>query len=101
MISYLIMALFIIAGTMLYQGKWANLIAGYNTLSKEEKEKYDTPALCRFYGKMMFVISFSILLWEIGDALGSLLIFMFGTLLFIVSVVFTLVYSNSGSRFKK
>ena len=101
MIFYLIMAVLIIAGTMLYQGKWANLIAGYNTLSEEEKEKYDTAALCRFYGKMMFVISFSILLWEIGEALGSLMIFIIGTMLFIAAVIFTLVYSNSGIRFKK
>ena len=35
------------------------MIAGFNTMSEEEKEKYDTVALCKFMGKTMFALSFS------------------------------------------
>ena len=36
----LMIALFILLGTMLSLGKWSFLIAGFNTMSKEEKENY-------------------------------------------------------------
>lgn len=39
--------LFFIIGIFLFNGKGRWLIAGYNTASKEEKEKYDEKKLCR------------------------------------------------------
>lgn len=39
--------LFFIIGIFLFNGKGKWLIAGYNTASKEEKQKYDEKKLCR------------------------------------------------------
>lgn len=39
-VLYIVAAIFIIVGVLIYLGH-ANLIAGYNTLSEEEKKKYD------------------------------------------------------------
>jgi hypothetical protein len=52
--------LFIILGVVFSLGKGAFLISGYNMLSKEEKAKYDEKALCKFIGKSMFAIAFSV-----------------------------------------
>lgn len=45
---------FLIFALVLSSGKGAALLAGYNTLSEEDKANYDEPALCRFMGKIMY-----------------------------------------------
>ena len=42
---------------ILLTGHGANLIAGYNTASKEEKDKYDAKKLCRVIGSGMAIIA--------------------------------------------
>ncbi len=42
----IVIALFILLGTMLSLSKWSFLIAGFNTMSKEEKENCDILSLC-------------------------------------------------------
>ncbi|MGD6804636.1 DUF3784 domain-containing protein [Rossellomorea vietnamensis] len=100
-VHLLIIGLFVILGIFLINGKGAFLIAGYNTLPKEEKEKYDTEALCKFMGKMMFALSFSISLWALSEALDMQWLFIAGMVLFMALIFFMLVYINTGSRFKK
>jgi hypothetical protein len=46
-IAYALIIIFIICGIFLLFGKGSWLIAGYNTSSKEEKEKFDEKKLCR------------------------------------------------------
>lgn len=93
--------LFILVGTMLSFGKWSFLIAGFNTLSKEEKEKYDVLSLCKFMGKFMFIVAFCILLFLLSDILMMKILFDIGITLFIISVIFVVIYSNTLDRFKK
>lgn len=54
-ISSFIGLLIIAMAIVLLTGRGAFLIAGYNTLSKEEKEKYDSRALCCFMGKPCYL----------------------------------------------
>ena len=63
LVALLITVLFIILGVIFSLGKGAFLIAGYNTSNKEEKAKYDEKALCKFMGKSMFTLAFSVFLW--------------------------------------
>jgi hypothetical protein len=100
-VHILIIGLFVILGLFLINGKGAFLIAGYNTLPKEEKEKYDTEALCKFMGKMMFALSFSISLWALSDALNIQWLFIAGMIIFTGLIIFMLIYLNTGNRFKK
>ncbi len=88
-------------GIILSNGKGSFLIAGFNTLPQEEKEKYDTVAFCKFMGKTMFALSFSMVLWVLSEAYEINWLFVFGLILFIGIVVFTLIYANTGNRFKK
>ena len=92
---------FLILGIQLSKGKGAFLIAGYNTMPKSEKAKYDEIALCKFMGKIMYGISFSILLWALSEMLEMQVLFIVGLVLFLCLIVFVLVYSNTGNRFKK
>lgn len=92
---------FLIFAIVLSQGKGAFLIAGYNTKSKREKAQYDEAALCKFMGKIMYGISFSILLWALSDMLEVKALYYIGLILFFGFVIFTLVYLNTGNRFKK
>ena len=86
----------------LLMGKGTGLIAGYNTLSPEEKKRYDGPALARFTGKILLVIGLATLPYGVG-------IFCFGlewlTWVYLTVViglsVFAAIYCNTGNRFKK
>lgn len=96
----LIALMFVALGLLLSSGKGAFLIAGYNTMKKEKKEKYDEAALCKFMGKMMFALSFCAALWALGEILNVVWIFYAGFALFFAVLVFALVYANTGGRFK-
>ena len=97
----LMIVLFILIGTMLSLGKGSFLIAGLNTMSKEEKENYDVLSLCKFMGKFIFVIAFCISLLVLSDILMMKVLFNIGITLFNVSLVFVIIYANTGNRFEK
>lgn len=84
-------------------GKANFLIAGYNTASKEEKEKIDKEKLSRFMGKFLFILGAIQLILPITEILKI----EYDGLVFSVSVIFILVtlggviYMNTGNRFKK
>lgn len=100
-ITSIIIIIFIGIGISLSQGKGAYLIAGYNTMPKEEKEKYDVLALCKFMGKMMFLFAFSMGFWLLGDIFESTALFIVGTVIFLAVTAFMLIYMNTNNRFKK
>lgn len=91
----------VIISIIFINGKGSSLIAGYNAKSPEEKDKYDIVALCKFLGKMMFALSFSMLFWIFSVAYEIDSLFALGFVLFIGLVVFSLIYINTGNRFKK
>lgn len=96
-----VIALFIILGMFLLNGKGSSLIAGYNTMSPEEKEKYDIARLTKFMGKMMFALSFSMFFWIFSIAFEMNGLFYTGLILFLGIVVYMIIYINTGDRFKK
>ena len=97
----LMVCLFILIGIMLSLGKWSFLISGFNTMSKEEKEQYDVMSLCKFMGKIMFVVAFSIALFILSDILMIPILLNIGVVIIISSVIFAIIYANIGDRFEK
>lgn len=93
--------MFLVFGVFLLNGKGAFLIAGYNTMPKEEKAKYDVAALTKFMGKMMFALSFSMVFWVVSDFYDHDWLFYIGLAMFISIVAFMIVYVNTGNRFKR
>ena len=92
--------LFFTMSIIFLQGKGAILIAGYNTMSSEEKTKYDEVALCKATGKLMLAIAFSMVLIFMGELfqLGELIIA--GISLMIAIILSGVIYMNTGNRYE-
>ncbi|MBO1002856.1 DUF3784 domain-containing protein [Pseudogracilibacillus auburnensis] len=101
LIQVFIMILFAVIGLIFINGKGASLIAGYNSMSEAEKEKYDEVALAKFMGKMMFALIFSMIFWLLSTLLSMDWLLYVGIILFVGIVLFIVVYANTGERFKK
>lgn len=97
----IIIILFLILGIVFFQGKGAFLIAGYNTSSKAEKEKYDKLALCKFMGKLMFMLAGCFVLIALGTFFSLPALHIIGMVLFLGIVFGAVIYANTGKRFKK
>lgn len=88
-------------GIVLLKGKGSFLIAGFNTLPKQQKEKFDEKALCRFVGRLLIVIAFCMPLIFIGGAFDITWMITAGAILILAMVIGAAVYANTGNRFRK
>ena len=84
-----------------FNGKGSFLIAGYNTKSKEGKEKYDVKALCRYMGKLLLVIIFFMLFILWGVYLEKKWLIITASIAMSIVLVFAVIYLNTGNRFEK
>ena len=100
-VNLIILIPFLILGIFLSKGKGASFLAGYNTMSESKKAEYDEIAMCKFMGKIMYGICFSILLWALSELLEYQILFVIGLILFFSLIIFAIVYSNTGNRFKR
>ena len=88
---------FIILGILIKYGKLYFLIAGYNTMPKEKKEKYNIEGIASVFRNAMFGMAFIIIL---GYAISKLLELpqietytLFGAI--ICGIPYLLIVSNS------
>lgn len=88
-------------GIVFLSGRGSFLIAGFNTKSPEDKREYDIAKLCRFMGKVMFALGFSMMLWVLGMAKEADWMLAAGMALFVAITFFAVIYLNTGERFKK
>ena len=93
----------LIIGILLYGGKAGFLLAGYNTMSREEKAKWDEKRLLRFSGKCIIVLSILPLGMELlilaGLPFGS--VYGIGWTAYVLLIVWMIVYMNTKKRFRK
>lgn len=66
-VIWAVFAIFVVLSIVLLSGHGGNLIAGYNTAGKEEKNQYDEKKLCRVVGAGMLVITILILITAVGE----------------------------------
>lgn len=99
LITIIITALFLVLATLFINVKATFLIAGYNTMSPEEKAKYDIVSLSKFMGKVMFAISGSLLLL-LGQIVSSAGLAIASTILVVAISLFAVIYIITGNRFK-
>ena len=59
--------LMLIFGYLVKVKRWSWLIAGYNTSSKAEKDKYDEEALCKGVGNFLYTLAAVLVLASIGE----------------------------------
>jgi hypothetical protein len=60
---WVILGIFLIATVVLLSGKGSNLVAGFNTISKDEKAKYDKVKVSKQAGKVFVFADISILIF--------------------------------------
>ena len=95
LIPMIVMSLFLI------NGKGAFLIAGYNTMPKKERAKYDEKALCRFTGKFLLAMTFVFLLVPIGIHTEKMWLSLCVIPMSVFATVGLLIYANTGNRFHR
>ena len=63
-VFWAVFGLFAIISIIFLPGHGVSLIAGYNTASKEEKEKYNAKKLCHYMGIGISVITILVGIWQ-------------------------------------
>ena len=96
-----ITVLFVVLGIVFASGKGANLIAGYNTASREEKEKTDEKKLLKAMSVFMFVLAGCFLVSALSQVFGIKSLIWVGQALFAAAIITGLIYLNTGDRFRK
>ena len=70
-------------------------------MSEEEKKGYDEKGLCGFMGKLMIVLSFSLILIPLGSSFEMDWMVYAGIALPIVIAIGAVIYLNTNNRFRK
>ena len=96
-----VMALFVGLGILFSKGKGAFLIAGYNTMPRAKKERYDQRGLCRFMGKLMFALAASWVPVALGAVLDMDWLYVAGIAAYLIVIAAGVIYANTGHRFQK
>lgn len=91
----------VVLGILFSFGKAAFLIAGFNTMSEEEREKYDEKAMAKFLGKITIPIGLLTPLVAIAGIYDmNWLICVYFFIVLSLSV-FAIIYANTKDRFIK
>ena len=97
-IIWVVAGIFVILIIVFLSGHGSGLIAGYNTATKEEKEKYDEKKLCRVMGLGMAVISVCIIVMgALERVLPASFVYVFLGIV-IVDIIAIIVLSNTVCR---
>ena len=99
--NFAVVLMLAVLGVAFSRGKGAFLIAGYNTMPREEKARYDREKLCRFMGKLMFVLSGCWLVVAIAALADLRKLVRAGQVLFAGACVVGVILANTGARLKK
>ena len=93
-------AVFIVLGIVFLSGKGADLIAGYNTASPEEKAAIDEKRLLKSMAVFMFVLAGCFILSALSEILNVKLLIWIGQAMFVLSLIIGVIYMNTRNRFK-
>ena len=94
-IMWVVFAIMALISVLLLLGRGSWLIAGYNTASKEDKDKYNQKKLCRVIGVGMSVITIMILIMTIWqEVLPASFATVFGVVTLVDCVVMIVMAST-------
>lgn len=96
LVTIMVILLFIILGFIFCTGKGSPLLIG-----KFNDEKYNKIAVGKFFGKITFLWAFLILVLLLSGNHGIKWLSDAAMVLFVGSLMFTIIYPNTGNRFKK
>ena len=92
---FIIPGLLAVLGVVILSGKGDWLIAGYNTSSHEEREKYNMRRVRGVLGVLMFIVAGAVFLMQIMPEIYTILI---AILLFILAFIAIGIINTWGKR---
>ena len=97
-ILWIVFSLLFVVSIILLSGHGSGLIAGYNTASKEEKERINQKKLCRIVGAGLLPIAVLILVMAIlFETLPSFFVYIF-VLFTLLDAVMIIVLANTRTK---
>lgn len=100
-VNIFVILMFVILGIMFATGKGADLVAGYNTMPKEEKEKVDQKALCKYMTLLMFILAACWTVFSVGIEISKMWLVWCGAGSFLGIIIFFVIFLNTGKRLQK
>lgn len=94
-IVWIVFVIFTALSIVLLSGHGSWFISGYNTASKEEKEKYDEKKLCRTMGIGMSIISILLLIMGLFEDLLSAFFVYIAVGIILADVVVIIIVGNT------
>jgi len=94
-----ISVLLIVLSLFLLTGRGSFLIAGFNTMSKDRKAKYDSGALSKFFGKILLPMGL-LLPFFVIDNIISWFVWVYCVVSFTLAI-FAIIYVHKSKRFRK
>ena len=92
---WIIFGIFTVLSIVLLSGHGSWFISGYNTASKEEKEKYDEKKLCRTMGVGMSIIAILILIMGLFENFLPAFFVYSASGIIVVDVVVIIILENT------
>ena len=97
-VVWIVFVIFAVLSIVLLSGHGSWVISGYNTASKEEKEKYDEKKLCRTMGIGMSIISILILIMGLFENVLPAFFVYIALGIILVNVVVIIILGNTLCR---
>ena len=97
-VVWIVFVIFAVLSIVLLSGHGSWVISGYNTASKEEKEKYDEKKLCRTMGIGMSIISILILIMGLFERILPAFFVYIAVGIIVVDVVVIIILGNTLCR---
>ncbi len=97
-VVWIVFVIFAVLSIVLLSGHGSWVISGYNTASKEEKEKYDEKKLCRTMGIGMSIISILILIMGLFESVLPAFFVYIAVGIIVVDVVVIIILGNTLCR---
>lgn len=93
--------IFVVLGIIFLNGRGAFLIAGYNTMPRGKKAGISEKKLCKFMGRFMFVLASCWLVVAASEIFKTMTLLWLGLALFLAVTAASIIYANTGDRFRK
>ena len=97
-VVWIVFVIFAVLSIVLLSGHGSWVISGYNTATKEEKEKYDEKKLCRTMGIGMSIISILILIMGLFENVLPAFFVYIALGIILVNVVVIIILGNTLCR---
>lgn len=96
-----IIALFAILGIVFLCGKGSFLIAGYNTMSAEEKVQWDERALCKAVGVLILIMAGCLAVVVLSAMLRNYIFLTVSILLIFAVALGGVIFINTSKKLKR